>query len=205
MGERARRVAALAALLALVLAVVVTVVVRAGDRARLSVVSVPDDLTLTLDGTVIDPNAETTIRTGQHVLAASRRGFESRFETFTVEDDQRVRFAFYLVASGPEGRAWYRAHPGQALEAEGAGSRQFDEDGRRMVDENPLISRLPLIGPGFRIDQGLSRKYPGDPTKVGIYIREFGPGGRVEALRWMRENGFDPAAYEIVHVHQARR
>jgi PEGA domain len=192
-------VGAIAAVLVLGVVGVVVMVTRGGE-ATLVVSSVPDDLRLTLDGKVIAQNGETTIREGKHTLTASRSGFEAKAETFSVREGETARFAFYLSANGPEGRQWYREHPDAEREKEGEGSRRFDETSRENTENYPMVRQLPYIGPSFRIDYGVSKAHPRDASKVGIYVKEFSPGGRVKALDWMRQNGYDPAHYEIIYV-----
>jgi hypothetical protein len=193
-------VGAVAAALVLVVIGVVVVLSRGGGSATLEVSSVPDDLRLTLDGKVVAQNGQTAIKAGKHTLVASRSGFAEQSQSFSVRGGETARFAFYLDASGPEGREWYRNHPDAAREKEGESSRRFDEQSKRNTEKYPLVKRLPYIGPSFRIDYGVSKAHPGDGSKVGIYVNEFAPGGRAKALEWMRQSGYDPADYEIIYI-----
>ena len=189
---------AVAASLVLIVAVILVVVTRGGGTATLDATSVPGDLRLTVDGQPVAQNGRTTIKTGDHTLVASRPGFADQSRSFSVSKGETARFAFYLAANSDEGRQWYRDHPDAAQEKEGDGSRRYDEQSEKNTARYPMVTKLPYIGKSFRIDYGVSKASPRDASKVGIYVKEFAPGGREKALEWMRQNKFDPADYEII-------
>src|SRR4051794_12328128 len=74
-----------------------------GSEATLSVRSVPNDLTLTLDGHQIPANGEVKIKAGTHTIEGSRAGFQSYTETF-VSAGEPLSYKMYLYANSAEGR-----------------------------------------------------------------------------------------------------
>lgn len=190
---------AIAAAFVLIVAAILVVVTRGGGTATLDATSIPGDLRLTLDGRAISQNGQTAIKTGDHTLVASRPGFAEQSKTFKVRKGETARFAFYLAADSEEGRRWYRDHPDAAQEKEGEGSRRYDEQSEKNTARYPMVKSLPYIGRSFRIDYGVSKAHPRDASAVGIYVKEFAPGGREKALEWMRQNKFDPDDYEIIY------
>lgn len=192
--------AAVAVILVFVVVWLITRDEGAVKDSRLVVVSVPNDLTLTLDGDEINPVGESAVAAGEHTLKASRQGFASETRSVRIGSQESLNVGFYLEANSPEGKEWYRQHPDQAREAEGARSREYDELNKRLLAKYPIISRLPVVGPRFRIDYGSSKQYPTDAEKIAIYIQASSPAGRDNALNWMRVNGFKAADFEIVYT-----
>lgn len=181
-----------------VVAVVVLLVSRGGDSATLSVRSVPGDLTLTLDGREVAATGETTITPGEHTLLARRSGFGDETRKFAIGKDQTYTLTMYLYANSDEGRDWYGDHPDDEAEAEAEKGRKFHEDGERRTRNNPILSQLPFIGAGFRIDYGRSQKHPDDNQAVALYIKLRYPAGREKALSWLRSNGVNTTTQEII-------
>jgi hypothetical protein len=173
---------------------------RGGPESKLTVRSIPSDLTLTLDGRPINANGEVKVKEGQHTLTGQREGFQSYTQTIRAVDGNPLTVKMYLYSNGPAGRAWEKDHPDQVLEAEAEAGRQYDETNKRLNQKYPMLQELPYIGPGFKVDYGVSKVDPDNPEQIGIYIKIFSAEGKTKALEWMRGHGYDPAKYEVIYT-----
>jgi hypothetical protein len=172
-------------------------VLRGKPEHTVQVRSVPNDLTLTLDGTPIAANGEVKIKEGTHTLVGERRGFKSHTQTIEVRDDTSVRV--YLFANSAEGRAWEKEHPDQALEAEAESGRRYQELTDRLEAKYPLLNQLPYVGPGFDVSYGNSKAKPDDPESIAFYVKISDSEGKAKFLEWIRGLGLDIEKLEVVY------
>lgn len=170
---------------------------RGGPETKLSVQSIPNDLTLTLDGHEIPANGEIKVKSGKHTIEGTRRGFQSYSEDITVTGDTST-YKMYLYANSPEGREWGTQHPEQELEAEAAAGRRFDEMQDRLLAKYPVIAYLPYVGDGFEATRAPSKTDPKNPEAISLAIEVFGPQGRTKAMQWIQGYGWDPATLDII-------
>ncbi|HET6293740.1 MAG TPA: PEGA domain-containing protein [Kribbella sp.] len=173
---------------------------RGGPVSEVTVRSIPEDLTLTLDGHQIAANGTVKVKEGSHTLVAERDGFEGSTQTVEVSGGDPLRVKMYLYANGDAGREWVKEHPDQALEAEGEAGKRFDELGELLAAKYPIIQELPYIGPGFKVTYGSSQAEPDNSEKIALYIKLLRPEGKAKALEWMKGHGYDPAQYELIYT-----
>ncbi|MEJ1107191.1 MULTISPECIES: PEGA domain-containing protein [unclassified Kribbella] len=171
---------------------------RGNPEHTLTVKSIPNDLTLTLDGKQIPANGEIKVKEGEHTLTGERRGFESYTQTVQVKQDSSYKM--FLFSNSAEGRAWEQSHPEEQLEAEGEAGRRFDELNRRLEAKYPILQELPYIGPGFTVNQGVSQAHPGDPEYLAFYIKITDSEGKKKALEWLTGHGYNPETLELIYT-----
>jgi hypothetical protein len=170
---------------------------RGAPEHKVTIRSVPNDLTLTLDGTPIAANGEVKIKEGTHTLVGERSGFKSHTQTIEVRDDTSVRV--YLFANSAEGRAWEKEHPDQALEAEAESGRRYQELTDRLEAKYPLLKQLPYVGPGFDVSYGNSKVKPDDPEVIAFYVTISDSQGKAKFQEWIRGLGLDIDTLEVVY------
>src|SRR5689334_24057353 len=66
----------------------------------LTVTSIPNDLTLTVDGQPVNANGEVKVKSGTHTLTGERRGFQTYSTTFRGGSGDEVAVKMYLYANG---------------------------------------------------------------------------------------------------------
>src|SRR5690242_8198794 len=114
-----------AVVLVIVLVVVGGVLLfRGGSDAKLTVTSIPNDLTLRLDGHEIPANGQVNVKQGKHTIEGSRRGFQSFSQTIDVSG-KGLDYKMYLYANSAEGREWAQKNPQQELELERAAGQHY--------------------------------------------------------------------------------
>jgi hypothetical protein len=86
------------------------------------------------------------------------------------------------------------------LETEAEAARRYRELDGRLRKKYPILAELPYVGPGFTINQGISKAYPGDPERLAFYLRITDPDGKKNAWEYLAGHGFDPAGLELVYT-----
>ncbi|WP_427887543.1 PEGA domain-containing protein [Kribbella sp. GL6] len=170
---------------------------RGGPETKLNVQSVPNDLTLTLDGHQIPANGEIKVKSGRHTIEGTRRGFQSYSQDITVTGDTSS-YKMYLYANSAEGREWAKSNPEQERQAEAEAGRRFDEMQARLLDKYPVIGYLPYVGDGFEATRAPSKTDPKNPEAISLAIEVYGPQGRTKAMQWIQGYGWDPATLDII-------
>ncbi len=171
---------------------------RGNPEHTLTVKSIPNDLTLTLDGKEVPANGEIKVKEGEHTLTGERRGFQSYTQTVQVTEDSQYKM--FLFSNSAEGRAWEQSHPEEQLEAEGEAGRRFDELNARLQAKYPILQELPYIGPGFTVNQGISQAHPGDPEFLAFYIKVTDSEGKKKSLEWLTGHGYKPETLELIYT-----
>lgn len=171
---------------------------RGSPEHTLSVRSIPNDLTLTVDGKQVTANGDLKLKEGKHTLTGERAGFETYTET--VELHQDSTYKMYLFSNSAEGRAWEAKNPSEELETEAEAGRRFDELNARLAAKYPILADLPYVGRGFTINQGVSKAHPGDPEYLAFYIKILYPDGRKYALEWLTGHGYKPETLELIYT-----
>jgi len=171
---------------------------RGSPEPNVSVQSIPNDLTLTLDGKPVAANGELKVKEGKHTLTGERRGFQSYTETVDVQADTQVKL--YLFSNGDVGREWEKAHPDQVLQTEEEASRKYQERTDRLTQSYPILQELPYVGPGFTANYGASKADPTNPEKLAIYLKLTVPDGKKAATDWLTGHGYDPAELELIYT-----
>lgn len=185
--------------LAVVLIVIGGVVLfrGSGSETALVVQSIPNDLTLKLDGHEIPANGEVKIKAGPHTLEGSRRGFQSYTQKFTSGSDA-LTYKMYLYANSAEGREWSKSNPEQQRQLEAEAGRRYDEIQLRLKIKYPILSQLPYVGDGFQATYTKSKSDPTNPEAISIVIEVFGPQGKKKALQWIKGYGWDINTLDVI-------
>jgi hypothetical protein len=172
---------------------------RGDPEHTLSVRSIPNDLTLTIDGKQVSANGDLKVKEGKHTISGERRGFQTYSETVQIQQDSTYKM--YLFSNSAEGRAWEAANPGEELETEAEAGRRYDELNARLEAKYPLLAELPYVGQGFTINQGTSKAHPNDPEYLAFYIKVLYPEGRTYALQWLTGHGYKPETLELIYTN----
>lgn len=202
MEEDGRRTLVMGAVALLVIVVLIGgfLIWRHDPKAELTVKSIPNDLTLTLDGAPIAASGTIDVRPGTYQLQAKRDGFQSYEQTLTVRGTDPVSVEVYLYANGPVGVEWGKNNPEQQREAEAAAGRRYDEIQARLAAKYPILAELPYIGPDFKATYQNSKSDPTNPEAISVKILIYGPSGKQEALQWITGNGWDPNSLDLIYT-----
>lgn len=135
---------------------------------------------------------------GKYTFKASKQGWKDDVQKVTLKSDGPHDIGLTPIPNSVEASKFLTANPDIQLEREKIGGENFNKNAQAFSEENPITQLLPYIkssGP-FRIDYGPSKTRKGG---VIIIISDSTANGRVNALKWIRQQGFDPTDYEIVY------
>jgi hypothetical protein len=161
--------------------------------------AVPTDINVTVDGTKVKSTGKVAVKPGTHTVAAKRSGFADKIQQVDVANGQTKTIRLLLTPNSQEGYDWARAHPDQFLEYEAQAGQTFDQNSKNITQKYPLIAYLPEIHPTWRVDYGQSQAHPNDPNSIAIIVTYGGADiDKQNALQWIKDQGFNPADYEII-------
>jgi len=169
------------------------------DNGTLNLTVVPADAQLLIDNATTATSGALSLTPGTHTITFTRNGFGSKTITVVIQSKQTVSQTVILPATNATGTAYLNAHPDQVAIGEGVTGAQANTQGQEITSNNPLIALLPYQGADFRIDFGVSQKFPNDPSAVAVYITAATDTGRAHALNWIKAQGYNPNAYEIIY------
>jgi hypothetical protein len=172
-----------------------------GKTATLDVQVAPSGASAQLNGKGIG-SGKNKVKPGTYKLTASMKGFATDSVSVDIKKDETKIAGLVLKSNSPETATWYQDHPKDALLAEGITGRKSDQRSNQLVASNPLLAKLPFIGPGFsyRIDYGASQKGSSQPA---IYIRSQSEAAKNEALAWITNQGYNLSSMEIIYINES--
>jgi PEGA domain-containing protein len=173
--------------------------ITTANNGTLDLTVVPADAQALIDNQTTTTSDTLSLSPGTHTITFTRNGFGTKTITVNIQAKQTMNQTVVLPATTSIGTAYLQAHPGQVAIGEGVTGTQANQQGQLITQNNPLIALLPYQGSDFRIDVGVSQKYAGNPDAVAIYVTATTAAGRTHALDWIKAQGYDPNAYEIIY------
>ena len=136
---------------------------------------------------------------GKHKLKITHSGFADYEKMFLVDANNENIVAVGLTPNSSEGKTYKSQNQDEFLQMEGFVSKQFNSEGKTIIEKYPILSNLPYTADAtYRIDYGVSKKYPDDKYAVAIYIGANTPQARQIALWQIIQMGYDPTDFEII-------
>ncbi len=159
----------------------------------------PSDAKVSSDGHGIslNSNGEVRVSATHHTIIISRTDFRSEIIEVNVGIGSYTTYPIALEPLNNTGRQ-VLTRDNKAFLRESIAAAQDRAKGASQITASPIIGKLPYVDAHFRIDYGVSRKYPGEASAVGIYITADGPDYRDWALDWIRRQGYDPSDMELI-------
>jgi hypothetical protein len=84
------------------------------------------------------------------------------------------------------------------LTGEARSSQDFREYSTKQTKKYPITKVLPYIDWYFRVDYGVSQKYPDSPDAVALYVT-VQPEDKQKVLEWFKNNKFNINDYEVIY------
>lgn len=184
---------ALVAGLILILLWLSLIISRIGE-VKLTVSAIPSEAEILINQEKIK-GKEVYVKPGAYTVSANYEGYEE--DSVVVEvGSAPVVVELIPEPESEEARSFLDENPEIQAEREAIGGRRYAKQGQDVRERIPILNSLPvteILGP-FSIDYGLS-----DSRKDGVFleISDSSPQGRVNALKWLRQNGQDPTDFEI--------
>jgi len=192
--------AAIAFVLIVVVIAVTTAIIDSYKTARIDVLVAPKSASVKINGGNYN-NGSHRVTPGVFTVVITKDGFDSYEESFSLAAGETKDLAVYLVQTDG-GWDWYLTHPEDDMIMTGVGSKQADARAAEMMARYPILRILPYHDSEGTYDFSISPKFS-DEKLVALSIElnscsEYSKGiYRNEALKWLRDNGFNPNDYEI--------
>ncbi len=200
MRDGAKKIIFVSALLVLTLFVflIVSSVRGLSRNVTLTTEAAPLDSKITINENRAK-NGINKVKPGKYQIVFSRTGFGSETHTLAIQKNDKKYLGVVLMPHDPSYANWYFTHPKDAKMAENISSHTFDTVQTQQLSTTPVLKYLPLIQPTYRIDSGISKKYPNDPTKIALYVSTKTDADKQAALDWLKAQGADPSKLEIIY------
>ena len=179
----------------IVIYILFTAVSRIG-KEKVSIEVIPKDATVYVDGKKIG-SSDNYIKKGTYRFSAKKEGFKDDTQTITVPKGG-VYIGLTPDPKSNKAIKWLQDNPKIQSQRESIGGKMADLQGYYIEKNTPVISSLPYydsIAP-FSIDYSGSKN-----REYGIFltISNSVPQSRVEALRYIKQNGGNPTDLEIIY------
>lgn len=156
----------------------------------------PKDATISMNGKTIK-SGTLYLAPGRYSFVAKKSGFADANVTLTINNDKHY-VGLLPVPESDDAKNWAQNEDVWPERERIAGARS-EAAGEETTLRNPLIDYLPysdIMGP-FSIDYAFDAV---DTTKTRVIITNSTPDGRLRALKWIRNQGVDPADLTIEFV-----
>ncbi len=173
-------------------------VLNSSTSTGVNITIAPDDSRVFIDSKAAHIGINKTTP-GKHTVEVKRGNFYSSTVDFTSIKNEVVELPIGLTPSNTEGEKVKNKNSDKYLELDGLISKQVENESSKIANEYPIVTDLPKdISPIFRIDYGISKRFPDDPTKIAIYISSDNPADKIAAIKYIYIMGYDPSDYEII-------
>jgi hypothetical protein len=178
-------------------AYLVTLAVTRMGETKVVVTVIPETASVTLDEGSIDPGT-LYLKPGKYTFKASATGWKTDIQLISV-GGKALDVNLIPAPDSPEARTYLRTNPDVQTEREKIGGENFNKNSQAFANKNPIVNLLPYTDPAgpFSIDYGAS-----ESRKNGVFlvISDSSANGRVNALKWIRQQGYDPTNLEITYL-----
>lgn len=156
----------------------------------------PHDATVKLDGNELKEGTH-YVEPGKHQFVISRAAFNEKKFDIDIKAGETQGFDLYITpVDDSVGVAWAEQNPEEAMKIDGYGSAEYNRESERVFDNNKILSQLPIIDRGFRIDHGFSKQN----RDFALYIQSADEEGKAAALLTLESLGYDPKNFEIIYT-----
>ncbi len=178
--------------LSLIIGIAVFTLSNQVGKVGVTIDVLPSDAKITVDDKPIGTTAYIT--PGVHTFKATKKGFRDATTVLSISESRNT-VSLLLPANSVEAQIWYNSYPDQQ-KVQSLSDKSANERGMTMHTRFPLIDKLPYIDIGgpFAIDYGFTGTANAD---IYFTIHDSTPAGRIKALQWIKDKGFNPAELDI--------
>lgn len=185
-------------ILVFILIIFVLLIINNKKDANLNINVAPSNTKILLDNKEIKAG-KNYVSNGKHNLSFSRSGFANNERQININQNDINNVYIVLTPTTEEGWNYYNKNQDEFMKIEGLSGKDFTNKSKDATETYPIIKQLPFDAePFYRVDYGISKKYPDDPTKIALYVSTSQPQSTQDALETIFDSGFDPSDYEII-------
>lgn len=135
------------------------------------------------------------LKPGEYTFSATKPGFKEYSVKLTISNETE-NIGLVPEPNSQEAYDWLKENPDIQQDRESIGGEMSSRVGQEVEDTTPIIKDLPYIDEyaPFAIDYGSDKS---NANSSFLIISDSTPVGRVAALSWMADNGYDPTDFNI--------
>lgn len=182
------------------------VIYRLLFSVEIEILVAPASSTIQLNGKNYK-NGEHRLRPGDYKVKIEKDGFQNYETDFTAKANSKVEIGIILRELDSNG-TFYRDNPSDASIAQAIGDRNFERDIDKAAKENPIGRIAPYgkkTGAAQQVDYWrLDIKWTDGKLDYLIVSSKFACGSKEikesiknDALKYIRDNGFNPEDYKV--------
>ena len=185
-----------AGLFGLLIIIGVGLTIYNSQKGRVNIAALtPADATVKLDGREVKKGTH-YVEPGKHQFVISRAAFYEKKVDFEIKAGETQNFDLYIIPDENAGVDWALQNPDEASVIDGYSSREYERESNRVFESNQILSEIPILGTGFRIDHGFSKT----GRDFALYIQSTDEAGKQAALDTLSVMGYDPKNFEIIYT-----
>ena len=136
----------------------------------------------------------TNLANGTYSVRAEKTGFATNTQTIVITDTSKA-IVVPLTPESDDAKEWAENNSNAYLQQEGRAQQIYGEAGRKNVDQNPIIEKLPINNYTYNVGYTLDQNDASGKTII-ITVDAY-EGYRNAAVRSLSDIGFDPGDYNI--------
>lgn len=180
-------------------ALIVFFAFRPGKDASVEIEVSPRGSTISIDGKR-SSEGKNSIDSGIHTIKIEKKGFTAIEEQFSLDKNENKYLGYALASDSEKTSSYYDKNQEELRRMEGIVGKAEDTKSENFSMRMPLLQDLPvtLLGDQNKlidIDSGNSIKQNGPPA---IYISAENVNSRLQAIKWIRDRGYEVSDYDIV-------
>jgi hypothetical protein len=169
--------------------------IQHAGKTAVNIQVVPTNAEITVNGVEYGAG-KIHLKPGSYEIVAKYPGFADDRQQIDVDEDATD----VILLPEPNSEAAYQLleeNPKIQQQREALGGQAANQKGAAQEQKSPIITLLPYtdITAPFSVDYGPSDYREGD---VVLIISNSTPSGRDAALRWIKQQGYDPKDLELV-------
>lgn len=160
----------------------------------------PSDTSVKVNGNAVKlaKNSRLKLSEGEYTVSGERTDFNTMKQKIKVSKGKVTNVTLSLTPANEKGQALLQTEKEQRIREELAYTRSITIS-EEVAEKTPITKFLPAITADFRIDYGVSKINPDDPTQVAIFITTDNTPQQQAARDWIKKKGYDPEKLEIYY------
>ena len=175
---------------------------QSGSRTGFDIDTSPQDAVVTINNKTYSAGF-IALKPGNYVVDVTHDAFKPQQRTVTVTISSNEKMVVILSPDGENGEIWLNNHPKEVARRESIGSKVIGDLATQQTVDLPILKQLPHVDNFYRVDYGVSKKYPKDLTKTALYVRYYSLEGLADAKDWLVFNDVDIEKTEIIYIDAA--
>lgn len=162
----------------------------------------PGQVEVSIDGKPkqsVKYNDKLSVSAGKHTITASQTDFYPYTTTIDVKQGETAEFLAALNPLTEAAKQLLTDDNSQSVIQRFYG-KTFTKQTETITKQNPIISILPINARLYTVYACGSKKYPNDPTKIGICADMYHADLIPYIEKDIKSRGFNPADYEMIYI-----